>query len=95
VRAVPPVSMAEGGGGVLCWCGVSRHLGLGRSQCLVVAVVGGVSSPGEMVCYVLVPRRRWVASFGTERKLCPAPIVVGDVDTLCIDFLPEGIIGVI
>jgi hypothetical protein len=77
--------------GVVCldtWVLAGLSVWLWRSQVVC-------HSRGEMVCYVLVPRRRWVASFGTEQKLCPAPIVVGDVDTLCIDFLPEGIIGVI
>jgi hypothetical protein len=54
-----------------------------------------VSSPGKMVHCVLVLHSRWVASFDTEQKLCPALAMAGDVDTLHADFLPEGVIVVI
>jgi hypothetical protein len=36
-----------------------------------------------------------VASFGTERKLCLAPAVAGDVNTLHADLLLEDIVMVI
>jgi hypothetical protein len=36
-----------------------------------------------------------VPSFGIVQKLCPAPAVAGDVDTLRTDFLPEGVVEVI
>jgi hypothetical protein len=49
VRVVAPISMVEGGGGVLCLCGASRRLGVGIGQWLVVAVLDGMSPPGVMV----------------------------------------------
>jgi hypothetical protein len=90
-----PVSMTKGGGGVLCLRGASRRLGLGSGQWLVVAVLDGVSPSGEMVCYAVVLRRRWVTSFVTGRKLCPTLTVAGDVDALSADFFPEGVVVVI
>jgi hypothetical protein len=63
--------------------------GPSRGQCLVMAVLGGVSSLGKMVYRVLVLHKRWVASFDIGRKLCLAPAVAGDVDTLHADFLSE------
>jgi hypothetical protein len=62
---------------------------------LVVVVLGGVSSPGQMICCVLVLRRQWVVSFGIEQKLYSAPVVAIDIDTLHVDFLPEGDVQVI
>jgi hypothetical protein len=57
--------MVEGGGGVHCRRGVPRRLGPGRGQ-IGRGGSGGVSLPGKMVPCVLVLRRWWVASFGTE-----------------------------
>jgi hypothetical protein len=36
-----------------------------------------------------------VVSFGIERKLYPAPVVAIDIDTLHVDFFPEGGVQVI
>jgi hypothetical protein len=60
-----------------------------------VAVLVVCYHVGKMVCCVLVLCRRWVTSFGTERKLCLAPAMASDVDTLHGDFLPEGVVVVI
>jgi hypothetical protein len=59
-----------------------------------VAVLDGVSPSSEMVCCAFV-LRRWVgASISTERKLCPALAMAGNVDTLGADYLPEGVVVV-
>jgi hypothetical protein len=58
-------------------------------------ILGGVLPPREMVCCVLVFCRQWVPSFGTERKLCPAPTMASNIDTLLTGFLPEGVVVVI